>query len=256
MNNLRLIVPSSDVTLWAARGMLWTLERYWPTHPPVLISGYTPPAFPLPKYARFQSLGAFRDFPANKWSNGLIRLLESIDDPIICVTFDDFWLVREVPDAAVRFLADYLEQHTELARIDLTTDRANSGHAQDARVERYRYKGEWHELTLISTPPRTSYQLSFQAGLWRRSALLAYLTPGETAGETEVRGSNRMTLANANVMGTLEAPFKYRIVVQHGKVTVRGLGYQVPGVEIPEDDLAELDALGYTTPPQTVTDNE
>ena len=242
---MRIIVPSSDVTQWAIQGMLYTLDKYWPNHPPVLIGGYTPPPFPLPPYAQFQSIGAFKDYPADKWSDGFLRLLETLDDDVIIVHFDDFWLVQEVPDALVRYLGDYLQQYPHIARIDLTADRANSGYAQDARVEKYRYRGEWREFTLISTPPVTPYQLSFQTGLWRRKALIQYLKPGETAGESEVRGSNRMTLANANVLGTLNQPVKYKIVVQHGKVVIRGAGYQVPEVSIPDDDLAELERLGY-----------
>lgn len=245
---MRIFIPSSDVTQWALRGCLWLLDKYWPQHPAVLIGGYTPPPFALPSYATFLSLGAFRDFPANRWSDGLLRLLESQPDDVFLYTMDDFWLVQEVPDAPVRFLADYLLAHPHIARIDLTSDRANSGHAEGAQIEKYRHKGEWHDITIIHTPPRTPYQLSFQTGLWRRSALRQYLTPGESAGETEVRGSNRMTLANANVLGTLEAPFKYKIVVQHGRVVIDEPGYQVPAVNIPDDDRAELERLGYLTP--------
>lgn len=252
MNNLRIIVPSSDVTLWAAHGMLHQLKKYWPQHPPVLIGGYSYPAHVFPKGVTFQSLGEFKDYPADKWSDGLIRLLESIPDEIMLISFDDFWLTRPVNDALVRFLAEYLEQHPELARIDLTTDRANNHYALTPFVEKYRYRGEWHLVNMVACANIAPYMLSFQSGLWRRKALLAYLIPGETAGETEVRGSNRMTLAAANVLGTLEAPFRYKIVVQHGKVVIREPGYQQPPISLSDEDLAELDALGYMTAPQKV----
>lgn len=242
---MRILIYTSDKTSWALRGCFAQLDRYWPNHPPVLVGGFTPPDFALPPYAQFQSLGAFADYPADKWSNGLLKLLETLEDDSFIWTMDDFWIVQEVPDALVRYLGDYLQQYPHIARIDLTADRANSGYAQDARMEKYRYRGEWREFTLISTPPVTPYQLSFQAGLWRRKALIQYLKPGETAGESEVRGSNRMTLANANVIGTLNQPVKYKIVVQHGKVVIYEPGYQVPAVNIPDDDLAELEKLGY-----------
>lgn len=248
---LRIIVPSSDKTIWAAQGMLHLLCKYYPNHPPVLIGGYTYPAFPLPPNVKFQSLGDFKDYPYSRWSDGLIRFLESITDEFMLVTFDDFWLTRPVNDALVRFLADYLERNPALARIDLTTDRANNNYALPSFVERYRYRGEWHDVNMVPTQNQAPYQLSFQSGIWRRKALLAYLIPGETAGETEVRGSNRMTLAGANVLGTLEAPFRYKIVVQHGKVVIREPGYQVPPVALTDEDLVELDALGYITPPES-----
>lgn len=251
---LRIVIPTSDKTIWCLPGCLAQLDRYWPQHPPVHIGGYSYPTFKLPTYATFESIGDFGDYPAEKWSDGLIRLMEGYQLDTFLFHMDDFWLTRPVPDALVRFLADYLEEHPELARIDLTSDRANNAYALTPFIEKYRHHGEWHDVNMVACEQIAPYMLSFQAGIWRRKALLAYLIPGETAGETEVRGSNRMTLAGANVLGTLEAPFKYKIVVQHGKVVIREPGYQVPPVALADEDLAELDALGYTTPPQGVTE--
>lgn len=237
---MRIFIPSSDVTQWALRGCLWLLEKYWPQHPAVLIGGYTPPPFALPPYATFLSLGEFRDFPANRWSDGLLRLLESQTDDVFLYTMDDFWLVREVDDAGVRLLYQHMLDNPHLARIDLTTDRLYAATMCAA--------GRLGHLNLINTPPNTPYQLSFQTGLWRREALRQYLVPGESAGETEVRGSHRMTRANANVMGTMEAPFRYKIVVQHGRVVIDEPGYQVPAVNLADGDRADLERLGYLTP--------
>lgn len=241
---LRIFILTSDVTLWALQGCLWLLDKYWPAHPPVLIGGYTPPAFALPGYATFMSLGAFKDYPAGKWADGLHKFLQSQTDDIICWTMDDFWLVRPVDDAGVRLLYDHMLVSPHLARVDLTTDRAFAGNMQAA--------GTLGHLHLVSTPPATPYQLSFQTGLWRREALRQYLVLGESAAETELRGSLRMTKAAANVLGTLEAPVRYKIVVQHGRVCIDEPGYQVPGVEIPAEDRAELARLGYLEPRQAV----
>lgn len=236
----RIFVPTSDVTLWALQGCLWLLDRYWPAHPPVLIGGYTPPAFPLPDYATFLSLGVFADYPADKWSDGVHKFLAGQSDDIIIVHFDDFWLVRPVDERAVQLLYAHMFANPHLARIDLTSDRSNASTAEPA--------GELEHLHLVSTPPATPYQLSFQTGIWRREALRQYLKLGESAAETEIRGSHRMTLANANVLGTLEAPVAYKIVVQHGRVVIDEPGYQVPPVELPAQDRAELARLGYLAP--------
>lgn len=237
---MKIVIPSSDVTQWALQGCLWLLDQYWPQHPEVLIGGYTPPAFPLPAYARFHSIGRFADYPAGRWSDGLLAFLDAFDDDVFLFHMDDFWLVQSVDDAAVQLLYAHLLKNRHLARIDLTTDRKHAATAEPA--------GELGHLHLINTPPNTPYQLSFQSGLWRREALRQYLTLGESAGESEVRGSYRMTLANANVLGTVEAPFKYKIVVQHGRVVIDEPGYQVPAVNIPDADRAELERLGYLTP--------
>jgi len=191
---MRILIPTSDVTLWLARGMFHQLDKYWPNHPPVVLGGYTPPAFPLPDYVTWHPIGAFSDYPYNRWSDGVLKFLEEMPDDVFIWHMEDFWLTRPVNDRAVRALYQHLCDHPHLARIDLTADRAGSGYAIAA--------GELDGLRLISTPPITPYQLSFQTGLWRRSALRQYLTPGESAGESEIRGAARMRLASANVLGT------------------------------------------------------
>lgn len=239
-DTVRLFILTSDVTLWALRGCVWLLDKYWPAHPPLVVGGFTPPAFPLPDWVTFIRLGAFADFPAQRWSDGLHALLAGQPDDIFCWTMDDFWLVRPVDDAAVRLLYQHMLDNPHLARVDLTTDRLYAANMQAA--------GTLGHLHLVNTPPGTPYQLSFQAGLWRREALRLYLEPGESAAETEIRGSQRMNLANANVLGTVEAPLRYKIVVQHGRICIDAPGYQLPPVEIPAEDRAELERLGYLTP--------
>lgn len=237
---MRIFILTSDVTQWALRGCLWLLEKYWPQHPPVLVGGYTPPAFALPGYVTFLSLGAFKDYPAQRWADGLHAFLASQTDDIIAWHMDDFWLVQPVDDAGVRMLYQHMLANPHLARIDLTTDRLYAANMQSA--------GVLGHLHLVNTPPNTPYQLSFQTGLWRREALRLYLQPNESAAETEIRGSLRMTHANANVLGTVEAPVRYKIVVQHGRICIDEPGYQLPAVDIPAEDLAELGRLGYLTP--------
>lgn len=238
---MRILCPTSDVTLWLARGMFHQLDKHWPDHPPVVIGGYTPPDFPLPDYATFHQIGEFKDYPANRWSDGVLKFLEAMPDEVFIYHMDDFWLMRSVDDQAVRLLYQYLLDNGHIARADLTADRANSGNTQDA--------GTLGHLSLISTPPNTPYQLSFQTGLWRRAALIQYLTPGESAGESEIRGAYRMTLANANVLGTLNEPVRYQIAMQHGALHLYDTGYQAAHHQLSAEDLAELDALGYLTPP-------
>ena len=241
---MRIFILTSDKTSWMLPACLWLLHKYWPQHPEGLIGGYTPPKFYLPAWAKFLSLGLFANFPIDRWSDGLIKFLESQPDPFFLWTMDDFWLVRPVDDNGVRLLFAHLAGSPWLARIDMTTDRLYNGDMQAA--------GRLGHLHLVSTPPNSSYQLSFQSGLRRREALLQYLTPGETAAEAETRGAHRMTLASANVLGTVEAPFRYLIAMQHGQLCIDGGGYQVPRVELPEEDRQVLAGFGYLTPPELV----
>ncbi len=239
---MRIFICTSDVTMWALRGCLWLLERHWPAHPPVVVAGYTRPE--LPAGVEFYRIGEFADYPADKWSDGVLAFLRAMRDECFLWTMDDMWLVQDVDDAAVRLLYAHLLANPHLARIDLSTDRLYAHGAFDA--------GKLAHLDLIGTPPVTPYQLSFQAGLWRRGALVQYLRPGESAGESELRGSHRMTQSSANVLGTRQAPLRYKIVVQHGRVCIDDSGYQVPPVAFAPGDRDELERLGYLWPPEPV----
>jgi len=235
---MRILICTSDVTSWMLRACLWLLDRHWPQRPPVVVGGYTRPA--LPPGVTFFKIGAFADYPFERWSDGVLRFLASQPDEIFLWHMDDFWLVRDVDDAAVRLLESHLRDNPHLARIDLTADRLYASTMRAA--------GTLGPLHLVLTPPNTPYQLSFQSGLWRRAALLQYLAPGEDPGQAEVRGAHRMTRANANVLGTIEAPFRYLIAMQHGQLHIDDSGYQVPPVALLPEDKAELARLGYLEP--------
>lgn len=238
---MRILCISSNVTGWMCRGMLWLLDRHWPGHPPVVVGGYDRPE--LPAGVDFHKIGEWADYPVHRWSDGLIRFVESQPDETFILTFDDFWLIADVDNDVVEYCAAAFNVMTTIARLDLTDDRAKSGAALP-----YLGPAGWGQCDLITTPPNTPYQLSFQTGLWRRRELLAHLVPGETPAEAEIRGASRMSISRAQVLGTLQAPLRYLIVMQHGKVHIDDPGYQAPGTALLPEDRAELDRLGYLRP--------
>jgi hypothetical protein len=227
---------TSDVTSWALQGWFHLTEKYWPEHPDVVIGGYSPLAFPIPTYAQFISVGNFYDYPIQKWSDGLIKLLEQIDDECFVWTMDDFWPIRPVNNQAIQTLFNHAVNHRELARIDLSRDRQ---YAKDSMI-----LGKIEDLDIVGTPLPSAYLLSLQTGIWRRSALKAYLVPGETAWQVELEGTSRMNAAGSNVIGTLQEPTKYLIAVQKGKLSLDG-GYQGQDHALPLEDVEKLRSLGY-----------
>lgn len=230
---MKIYVLTSDVTSWALRPFLHLMGKYWPEHPPIMIAGYTRPEFLPPE--QFMSLGNFEDFPVNRWSDGLALMLQKVDEECFIWTMDDFWPIRPVKHQAVVDLFNHAVRNKELARVDLTSDRAG---AATARVLTQLYG-----LDIVGTELPSQYHLSFQASIWRTSALQAYTVPGETGWQMELDGTNRMNLAAANVIGTLQEPMKYVIAVQKGKLTLDG-GYQGKDHALPQEDYDELIALG------------
>jgi hypothetical protein len=232
---MRALVFTSDKTQWALQAFAHQWNKYVGDAWPVLVCGFTPPAFPLPRYFKFHSIGPFDEFPVNRWSDAVIRLLSELEDEIILFTMDDFWLARKVDTEAIDTLALYMRRdNPRVARLDLTTDRLYAGNLTEA--------GALGRLDLISNTYPVAYAMSFQNALWRRTELLKHLRPNESPWDSEINGTRRMEESNALILGTRQAPMRYLIAVQQGKLAFDG-GYQVP--RVPFTDWEELKTLGY-----------
>lgn len=233
---MRIFIKTADKFRWSLRITIHYLEKYWPEHPPVFLCGYEAPDFPLPADYIWHSLGSNADYPAARWSDATLKGLDAFGDDLLIWLMDDFWLLRPVDDAGVRLLFNLMRENTMLARVDLSTDRLYAAGVIDV--------GKLGHLDLIANRLPVAYHLSFQAGIWRREALRQYLVPGENPQQTEINGTSRMLAAGANVWGTRQAPLRYLIAVQGGKLALDG-GYQKPHAYLPEAEISELRALGY-----------
>lgn len=232
---MRAFVFTSDKTLWALQAFAHQWNKYVGPQWPVLVCGFTPPTFTLPDYFKFHSIGPFSDYPVDLWSDALMRVLYEVQDEIILFTMDDFWLARTADLKAIEDLAGYMRRsNPSVARLDLTTDRLYAGNLNEV--------GALGRLDLFTNAYPVPYAMSFQNALWRRTELIKHLRPNESPWQSEIAGTRRMEESGALVMGTRQAPMRYLIAVQQGKLAFDG-GYQVP--RVPFTDWEELRALGY-----------
>ena len=97
-----------------------------------------------------------------------------MDDELFVWMLEDMLLTRTVDVRAVSSLADYMQQHPEVIRIDLTTDRLYAGASPGQRPE-YEYWG--------------SLDLRFQNDTQYGVLMQAFVTPatGSTRGSITVR---------------------------------------------------------------------
>lgn len=238
---MRAFVFTSDKTQWVLQAFAHQFNKYMGPTFPALVCGYTPPSFTLPDNFLFYSIGPFSEYPAHRWSNGVIQALHAQDDEIFVWMMDDYLLLRRADVEAISMLAAHMRNHPEIARLDLSTDRLYAGGSYDV--------GYCGRLDLVTAPLPSPYVLSFQASLWRKSELLKYMIPDESPWDTEIRGSDRMNQAGGIVIGTRQAPLRYLIAVQGGQLALDG-GYQKPRLSIDPSELNELRELGFLTPPE------
>jgi hypothetical protein len=234
---MRVVVLTSDKYLPALRVFAWLFNKYWSPKQEVVVGGFTPPDFDLPANFTFHSIGHFADYPVDKWSNGVIKLLQELPDDVITLMLEDYWLIRPVNTEAVRIAADYAQQFGYVLRIDLTTDRLFAGGPHyPSDIPDYGFAGY---LDLFRKPD-TPYEMSLIAGVWRKDNLLSVLVPGESPWDVEIAGTTRVNeRKDLLVLGTRQWPVRHILGLRngnHGDYLLDGLS---------SDDVTELRRLGY-----------
>jgi hypothetical protein len=232
---MRVYVMTSDKYLPAVRPFLWLFGKYWPGQT-VTVCGFTSPDFELPPFADFLSLGTFSDYPVNRWSDALLKLLSVIPDEPFALMLEDYWITRPVQVEAVRMLADYCRQFGYVCRMDLTGDRL---HAQGASLY-----GKCGHLDLIWSDPESQYHMSLMTAIWSPRNLRRVLIPGETPWEVELNGTPRLRAMRDEmiVLGSRVWPVRHTLAFRGGDSAKLLLD------ELDPSDVAELTALGYLKP--------
>jgi hypothetical protein len=167
------------------------------------VYGFNPPAETY-QALRFHSMDTY-NYPKNKWTNGLIKMVKMIDSDWFILLLEDYWLTQRANLSCIEAMIDYATNRQgglEILRIDLSADRASRKQAREY---------DRHSLyNIIVTPSGTPYQMSYQAALWNSAALLDVLKPDESAWESEVKGSKRLDKRDdLLVLGTSHYPIKY-----------------------------------------------
>jgi hypothetical protein len=196
--NVPVIVSTCDKYLWALRPFSYLFNTYWSAGQRVIVVGYARPPFDLPPNFDFYSI-APQEYAAQDWSTGMLEFFKTDLAPELFVwLLEDYWLCRQVDNTGVNTLTDYAAQHPGILRVDLTTDRLYNGQMFD--VESFGH------YDIVETPYKSPYQMSLQAGIWRKSHLLRILRPNLTPWQVEI---DTRPPKNLRVIGTRQYPVRY-----------------------------------------------
>jgi hypothetical protein len=207
----------------------------------MVVCGFSPVDFYSSNRVKFHSLGDYNDWPAERWSDMLTKILNDVADEQFILMLEDYWLLRQVDIYAVKMLFDYAAQYQNVLKIDLGYDRLyiNGGADFLYGVNTYDHCGY---LDLLKSPPGTPYQMSLWGGIWNREQLKRVLVPGETPQDIEIAGSSRVT-DDQLVLGTRQGPMLHANIYQS-----RNAGrpvYRDRSWEIKTEDLAFMKARGW-----------
>lgn len=222
MERIPVVVLTNDNHLWCLEPFNYCFTQFWPKQE-IDLYGFARPDF-IPRHVYWHSI-AQTNYPVERWTDGLIEMLYQLPYKYFVLMLEDYWLARNVDINCVAAMMSYIEQTQlklsdlgqRILRIDLTADRSSRKQAKPYAT--------YHGYDIISTPPKTPYQMSYQAAIWDRDVLLSILVPGETPWQSEVDGSDR--LRNRNdliVLGTTAYPLYYIPAVRSRKAQVQNLG--------------------------------
>lgn len=220
-----IVCMTSDKYIDAVRPFLWLLRRYWghdnvPVN--VLVAGFTPPDFDggLNDFggnknvrAEFHSIGEFKDYPVDKWSDSLIALLNQIDDEYIILMLEDYWIIRGVNVPAIRLAHSYMKKYPKTLKFDLAADRL---YAKGA-VRNFRFEG-W--LDIVKSDIESPYHMSLMTGMWNTGHLREILVPGWSPWDVEISGTTHLkNYPGLDVVGSEQWPIRHTLAFRSGDST-------------------------------------
>lgn len=234
---VRRAVLTSDHHAWLLGAFFHQWSRY--DARPIEVVGFSRPDHALLAGHPFVSLGRFEDYPARRWSDGVIRYLEGVTEELVELWLEDYWLIRRSNLTMIADAAEYMAAHPDILRFDLSTDRLYAAGAVDI--------GAVGCMDIIEA--KGEYSLSFQASIFRRTALLEVLAAGESPWQTEINGTTRVNQSDWRVVGSRQGLVRYLIAVNKGKLDRSG-AWMFPRRTLNAFDWGELDRLGLTSPGQ------
>jgi len=234
MNQIHFSVLTNDLHLWLLRGFCYLVNEYW-RDVWFNVYGFSSPKFATPRNFKFVSLGTQK--PADVWSNGLIDMLKKIQEPLVLLMLEDYWIYDpiniELIDQVSEFMLEEMNCGQNILRFDLSADRANTTGCC--------FYQSYKDLRIMESPSRAAYQMSFQAGIWNREEMLRHIIPNESPWDAEVNGSERLKKLNKlspKVYGNVSPILKYQPVWRSKKKV-----FQVN--KIPEHNIHFIRKMGW-----------
>jgi hypothetical protein len=246
---MQVIIMTSDVSAERCLPGFWhQWDKYFTGLCDCVVCGFSQPNKKLfGGKAAFYSIGKFSDYPAARWSDALINVLDNVANETFILMLDDYWLMRPVDVKAVRMLEGYIGQFVYTLKIDLTYDRLYSSTPPGGQNRFYwgfNDYGRLNYLDLIQSDPTDPYHMSLWTGIWRRDNLRSVLVPGETAQQIEMHGGERLKARqDLLILGTRQAPLRHINAVIRGEWNVRD--DQSSLHMLADSDVLELQELGY-----------
>ena len=236
-----VIIMVSDKYLPALRPFAWLAHEYWSRDKRFTVAGFTEPDFNMPSNFGFISIGKFEDYPVERWTDSLIKVLQDhVVNDLFILMLEDYWITRRVNHEALSLAATYMDRHPDIIKFDLCGDRLYALGA-DLDWDTFGF------LDIVKSSPKSPYHMSLMTGMWRRSLMLQLLQrqpkKGWSPWDVEIYGTAELAkLPHMTVVGTRQWPIKHTLAFRANDPTTLKLE------EIKREDVAAMTRLGLLSP--------
>jgi len=198
-SGINILVPTSNEYAHCITPFSYLFNKYWSDKQPVTVIRYDvrPPKVADNFYK--PSLGNQADYT---WSSGIAAFLKDYDSDLFILMLEDYFIHQPVDIEAIKQLWDFMIEHPEIVKIDLSDDRL-----------KYPHEEFW--IKTIKSADDAPWQTSLQAAIWRKDYFLRFLDPTENAWQFEKEGTKRVINAREAgefegiILGTNDPPIKY-----------------------------------------------
>lgn len=200
---LEVVVLTSNAYLQCLPPFAYLFNKFWPGNQPVKVVRYENRPYNLPGNFTTYAVGNQADYT---WSSGLTKYLQWHNGDLVLLMLEDYFIDSLVSVKAIQSVWDFMSQHPEIAKIDLTGDRLKVSHHPFI---------DTHGLDFIQSDNDAPFQTSMQAAIWRKDFLLKFLDPTESPWQFEKQGTKRVIEARqkgqfgGSILGCKKPPLSY-----------------------------------------------
>lgn len=172
--DLKIILYTCDKYMQLIELVAWTMEKYWKEHQEVILLGYKPPKWKLPKKWSFVSLGKDRGYKA--FGEDMISFFKDFNDEYFIYREDDKPLMTHVDMGRLIAMWNLLISKPDIKKALIGGTHAN-------RPER------WTDIGggLAFLKPSADYQITRGDDIWDTKYFKSFLKKGESGADFETK---------------------------------------------------------------------
>ena len=198
-----IYLPVCDQNLWVIELYAKFADKYTPELE-VVVLGFSPPDFELPKNMKFVSMAPKQIGGASKWTRYIHDYMKTLNEEYIMFSMEDMFPVCKIDWKTIGLMIEMMNEDREIGRFDLTWDTFCNCGFKKYGVE----KINGSDVNIIEIGKNQLYRVSTQPSIWRLDFFLKLMDHDWSPWDFEVIGSKLSQGMDYKVLSIADPYFK------------------------------------------------